>query len=355
MPKFNEINAGIRRLNHDMKLQAFARLDSLIKPIGSLGRLEDIAAQIVGITGKMENKFTKKCVIIMCADNGIWEEGVSACPQEISALQTVNFTKGFCGINVLSRHAAMDLRIVDIGINAEIDHPGVINKKISKGTGNIAKGPAMTRDEAVQAIEVGIEIVAELVNQGYDILGTGEMGICNTSTGSGILMAFTGCDADAAVGKGAGLTEAGYANKKRAIERALEINQPDKDDALDVLSKVGGLDIAGLVGCYLGAAYYRVPIIIDGFISAAAALTAYRINSLTKEYMIPSHHSAEPGFRLLMQELGVEPLLNLNMRLGEGTGCPLALNIIEAATKILSEMATFEEAALRDDFLVDIR
>ena len=355
MPSFDEINEGIQPLNRDMKRRALARLDSLIKPIGSLGRLEDIAAQLVGITGKMDNKFTKKCVIIMSADNGIWEEGVSACPQEITALQTINFTKGFCGINVLSRHAGMDLRIVDIGVKADLDHPGVINKKIRKGTGNISRGPAMTRAETVQAIEVGIEIVGKLVNQGYDILGTGEMGICNTSTGSAILMAFTGCDATAAVGKGAGLTEEGYAAKKRAIERALEVNQPDKDDALDVLSKVGGLDIAGLVGCYLGAAYYRVPIIIDGFISAAAALTAYRINNLTKEYMIPSHHSAEPGFRLLMQELGVEPLLNLNMRLGEGTGCPLAFNIIEAATKVLSEMATFEAAALRDDFLVDIR
>jgi nicotinate-nucleotide--dimethylbenzimidazole phosphoribosyltransferase len=353
--KLNQVNQGIRPLDAEAQRQALRRLDSLLKPIGSLGKLESIAAQIAGITGKVANQLTRKCVIVMCADNGVWEEGVSACPQELTAMQTLNFTRGICGINVLCRHAGMDVKIIDIGVNADLNHPEIINRKIRKGTGNIAKGPAITREEAVKAIEAGIETVAELTQQGYDTFGTGEMGIANTSTSSAVLMAFTGCDAVTAVGKGAGLTEADYMNKKRVIELALRTNLPDPADPLDVLAKVGGLDIAGLTGCYLGAAYHRVPIIIDGFISAAAALTAFKLNPLAREYMIPSHSSAEPGFGLIMKEMGLKPMLNLEMRLGEGTGCPLAFNIMDAATKIITEMATFEEAAVKDDFLVDIR
>jgi nicotinate-nucleotide--dimethylbenzimidazole phosphoribosyltransferase len=355
MLKFNQVNQGIRPLDAEAQKQALRRLDSLLKPIGSLGKLESIAAQIAGITGKQANPLTRKCVIVMCADNGVWEEGVSACPQELTAMQTLNFTRGMCGINVLCRHAGMDVKIIDIGVNAELDHPEIVSRKIRKSTGNIAKGPAMTREEAVQAIEVGMETVAELTRQGYDTFGTGEMGIGNTSTSSAVLMAFTGCGADTAVGKGAGLTDADFANKKRVIEKALRINRPDPADPLDVLAKVGGLDIAGMTGCYLGAAYHRVPIIIDGFIAAAAALIACKLNPLAREYMIPSHGSAEPGFGLLMKELRLEPMLNLEMRLGEGTGCPLAFNIMDAATKIITEMATFEEAAIKNDFLVDIR
>jgi nicotinate-nucleotide--dimethylbenzimidazole phosphoribosyltransferase len=353
--KLNQVNQGIRPLDAAAQEQALRRLDSLLKPIGSLGKLESIAAQIAGITGKPVNRLNRKCVIVMCADNGVWEEGVSACPQELTAMQTLNFTRGICGINVLCRHAGMDVKIIDIGVNADFNHPEIVNRKIRKSTGNIARGPAMTREEAIQAIEVGIETVTELAQQGYDTFGTGEMGICNTSTSSAVLMAFTGCDAGTAVGKGAGLTDADFENKKRVIEKALRTNRPDPADPLDILAKVGGLDIAGLTGCYLGAAYHRVPIIIDGFISAAAALIAFKLNPLTRDYMIPSHCSAEPGFGLIMKELDLEPMLNLAMRLGEGTGCPLAFNIMDAAVKIVSEMATFEEAAVQDDFLVDIR
>lgn len=346
---------GIKPLNEEAKNKAKERLDNLIKPLGSLGRLEDIAIQISGITGEINNKFYKKCNIIMAADNGVWEEGVSSCPQSITAMQTLNFTKGLAAINVLSRHASMDVRIVDIGVNSDINNPLVIDRKIRKGTWNMSKGKAMTRDEAIKAIEVGIEVVKKLVEDGYSILGTGEMGICNTATSSAIVMSFTGCSSEIAVGKGAGLTEDGYINKKNTIEKAIEINKPDSKDPLDVLSKVGGFDIAGLVGCYIGAAYYRVPIIIDGFISAAAALVAYKLNPLTRNFMVPSHYSKEPGFKIIMDELNLSPIFNLDMRLGEGTGCPLAFNIIEASTKIISEMATFEEVALRDDYLIDIR
>ena len=219
----------------------------------------------------------------------------------------------------------------------------------------MAKGPAMSREEAISAIETGIEMVSQLVKEGYSLFGTGEMGIGNTSTASAVAMAFLGCSSDEAVGKGVGLTEEGYANKKSVIERAIRINKPDPYDPIDVLSKVGGFDIAGMTGCFLGSAYCRVPIVIDGFISAAAALAAYRINPLVRDYIIPSHLSEEPGYSLVINEIGLKPMLDLNMRLGEGSGCPLAFNIIEAAEAIISDMATFEEATIKDDFLIDIR
>lgn len=355
MESFKKVISGIKGLDNNAMKEAATRLDSLIKPIGSLGRLEDIAVQLSGITGKVNNEINKGCTIIMSADNGIWEEGVSTCPQSLTQMQTLNFTKGICGINVLSNNSNMDIRIVDIGVNGEVNHPKILNKKIRNGTWNMCKGRAMTEEEAIKAIEVGIEMVRDLVKEGYSIIGTGEMGICNTSTSSAIAMAFTGCTSEEAVGKGAGLTEEGYENKKKAIELSIKVNNPDKENPIDVLSKIGGFDVAGLAGCYLGAAYYRVPIIIDGFISVAAALVACKLNPLVKGYMIPSHASEEIGYKRIMKELELSPLLNLNMRLGEGTGCPLAYNIVTAATRVINDMATFKEAALEDDYLVDIR
>lgn len=355
MATLNTIITEINPLDTEAKVRAQKRLDSLIKPIGSLGKLEQIAVQLAGISGEVPDELTKKCIVIMCADNGIWDEGVSACPQSLTALQTLNFTKGICGINVLARHAGADLRIVDIGINGTVDHPQILNRKVRWGTANMVNGPAMSREEALRALEIGIEVVGELVKEGYCLLGTGEMGVANTSTSSAILMAFSGCDATVAVGKGAGLTETAYRQKQAVLKRVLEVNSPDPNDPLDVLAKVGGLDLAGLAGCFLGAAYYRIPIVIDGFISAAAALVACKLQPLSREFMIPSHHSAEPGFGLVMRELGLEPLLNLEMRLGEGTGCPLAFNLVEAAVAITREMATFETVLPDSDFLVDIR
>lgn len=345
----------IKPLDENARIKAKEYLDSLIKPIGSLGKLEELAIQIAGITGKVNNTFERKCTIVMAADNGIHEEGVSACPQNITAMQTENFTKGICGINVLSKHAGAEVAIVDIGVNGELNAEGIINRKLCHGTKNMAKEPAMTREQAIKAIEVGIEIATDLVNKGCRLLGTGEMGICNTSTSSAVLMILTGISAEMAVGKGAGLTASDFENKKRVIERAISINKPNKDDVIDVIAKVGGLDIAGIVGCYLAAARLRVPIVIDGFISMVAALAAYRINPLAREYMIPSHCSDEPGYKQASQALGLEPILNLNMRLGEGTGCPLAFNIIEASQAIVANMATFEQATLNNDYLVDIR
>ena len=355
MEIFERTAAGIRPSYEESKKEAAERLDKLVKPIGSLGKLEDIAVKISGITGKQKNSFEKKVTIIMASDNGVSEEGVSAAPQSVTALMTINFLKGITGVCVLSKHAGADIRVVDIGVASDLEYPGLINRKIRKGTSNIAKGPAMSREEAISAIETGIEMVAQLVKEGYSLFGTGEMGIGNTSTASAVAMAFLGCSSEEAVGKGVGLTEEGYANKKSVIERAISINKPDHNNPIDVLSKVGGFDIAGMTGCFLGAAYYRVPIVIDGFISAAAALAAYRINPLVRDYIIPSHLSEEPGYSLVINEIGLKPLLDLNMRLGEGSGCPLAFNIIEAAEAIISDMATFEEATIKDDFLIDIR
>ncbi len=355
MELFEKIKAGIKpACEHSMR-EAAQRLDKLAKPIGSLGKLEDLAVKISGMTGKQNNSFEKKVTIIMAADNGVVEEGVSACPQAVTTIQTINFLKGVTGICVLSKHAGADIRVVDIGIASDLEYPGLIIRKIRKGTSNMAKGPAMSREEAINAIETGIEMVSQLVGEGYSLFGTGEMGIGNTSTSSAVAMTFLGCSAEEAVGKGAGLTEEGYNNKKSVIERAISINRPDPKDPIDVLSKVGGFDIAGMTGCFLGAAYHRVPIVVDGFISAAAALAAFRINPLIKDFILPSHFSEEPGYKLAMDQIGLKPMLDLNMRLGEGSGCPLAFNIIEAAEAIISEMATLEEAMIESDFLIDIR
>ena len=339
----------------DSVKEARSRLDNLAKPLGSLGKLEDIAAKLAGITGNVHNKINKKCVIVMCADNGVTDEGVSAAPQSITALLTENMAKGIMGVCVLSNHAGADVKVVDIGVNAKFNNPKIIDRKIAYGTQNIAKGPAMTREDAIKAIEVGIEMVDKLVGEGYDLIGTGELGIGNTTTSAAVLSALSGISPDVTVGVGVGLTKEQFENKIRVVKRALEVNMPDKNDIIDVIAKVGGLDIAGLCGCFLGAAKNRIPIVIDGFISSAAALCAYKLNPLMHDYMFPSHLSAEPGASYMMKELGLEPLLDLKMRLGEGSGCPFAFYIIESAIQVINNMGTFGEAMINNDFLVDVR
>ncbi|SKA82900.1 nicotinate-nucleotide-dimethylbenzimidazole phosphoribosyltransferase [Caloramator quimbayensis] len=355
MELLNSTLKQIEPLYEDSVKEAVKRLDNLAKPIGSLGYLEDIASKMAGITGKVHNEIKKKNIIIMCADNGVVEEGVSACPQYITAILTNNATKGIMGVSVLSNFAKSDTTVVDIGVKADFNDLKIINKKIDYGTNNMLKGPAMTREQAIKAIETGIEIVDNLVKEGYDLLGTGELGIGNTTTSAAILSVLSDIDSDIIVGKGAGLTLEQYENKKRVVKKSIEVNKPDKDDVIDVISKVGGFDIAGLCGCFLGAAKNRVPIVIDGFISSAAALCAYKLNPISRDYMFPSHLSAEPGAVYMMKELNLEPMLNLKMRLGEGSGCPLAFNIIEAALEIINKMGTFEDAMINSDFLVDIR
>lgn len=350
-----EVLEKIESTNKEILLEAKQYLDSLAKPLGSLGKLEDIAAQIASIQGKLHPEITKKCTIVMASDHGIYEEGYGCAPQEVTAIQTTNMLRNLTGICAVSTANYSDIRVVDIGVKVDIGHPNIIRKKVRYGTANFAKGPAMTREEAVQALEVGIEMVKVLVDEGYNLLGTGEMGIGNTSCSSAVYMAFTGSPAEGAVGKGGGITDEALQKKKNVITQALVLNAPDPLDPLDVLHKVGGLDLIGMTGCFLGAAYYKVPIVIDGFISAAAALAAYRLNPKVKDYMIPSHLSMEPGYMKIMAEIGLEPMLHLNMRLGEGTGCPIAFSIIETALSVINNMATFKQAMIVDDYLVDIR
>lgn len=332
----------------DIKAQELAqqRLDSLTKPLGSLGRLEDIVRQTAGITGKVRPRVDRKTIIIMCADNGVVDEGVSSCPKAVTATVTQNFMKGITGVNVLGSHAGADIAVVDIGVDAKLEAEGIIDKKIRMGTGNIAIGPAMSRDEAVRAIETGIEVVFELHRKGVELLGTGEMGIGNTTTSSAITAALTGKPLEPLVGRGSGLSDRDLDNKIKVIQRAIEVNKPDPADPIDVLSKVGGLDIAGLAGCYIGAAACRLPIVIDGFIASVAALIAVRLKPEIKQFMFAAHGSAEPGSNTVLEAIGLEPLLRLGMRLGEGSGAAVAFHIINAAFAAYDGMGTFGDAEI---------
>ncbi|MDF1617509.1 nicotinate-nucleotide--dimethylbenzimidazole phosphoribosyltransferase [Petrocella sp. FN5] len=355
MGLLDRILIEIRGLNEPVMLEAQKRMDSLAKPLGSLGTLEKIAIQIAGITGHVKNEIHKKCTIIMAADHGICAEGVSCAPQEVTAIQSLNMLKGITGICAISKVNNADIRVVDIGVMSDIDGLNLVKKKIRYGTNNFLKGPAMEGEEVIKAIEIGIEMVKDLVKEGYNLIGTGEMGIGNTTCSSAVFMALTGSSANHSVGKGGGITEEAFEHKKSVIEEAIRLNQPNSSDPIDVLTKVGGLDLAGMVGCFLGAAYYRVPIVIDGFISATAAFVAYKINPLVKDFLIPSHCSLEPGYMCIMKKMGLNPMLYLEMRLGEGTGCPIAFHIIETGLSVMNNMATFEEATIISDYLVDIR
>jgi len=351
----NDILLKIENPNQQVIEEARKHLDSLAKPLGSLGKLEDIAAQVAGIRGMVHPQLHKKCTIIMASDHGIVEEGIACAPPEVTAIQTINILKNLTGICAISNSNGSDIKVVDIGVKVDLNHPELVQRKVRYGTANFAKGPAMEREEAIRGLEIGIEMVRDLVDEGYDLLGTGEMGIGNTSCSSAVYMAFTGSSAEIAVGKGGGITVEAFQLKRKVIKEALALNNPNPEDPLDVLTKVGGLDLIGMAGCFIGAAYYKVPIVIDGFISAAAALAAYRLNPKVKGYMIPSHMSLEPGYIRIMDEIGLEPVLHLDMRLGEGTGCPIAFSIIEAALGVLNNMATFQQAVIDEDHLVDIR
>lgn len=323
--------------------KAKARQDILTKPQGSLGLMEDISVQIAGIRGDI-SLIGRKAVIVMAGDHGVADEGVSAYPKEVTPQMVMNFASGGAAINVLANHENTDVVIVDIGVASDFVASGVLNKKIKNGTNNFAKGPAMSRDDAISAIEIGIDLVESEIEKGLDLVGTGDMGIANTTASSAILMALTGTGVDEAVGKGTGVDDDGLARKKAVIKKALDLNAPQKDDALDVLAKVGGLEIAGLAGVMLGAAAKRVPVVVDGFISGAAALIASRLAPKSVNFMLASHISVEPGHKRILSEIGLQPMLHLNMRLGEGTGAVLAMGLIEASCKIINQMATFESA-----------
>ena len=345
----------VEGLDSETMEKARARMDSLAKPIGSLGELEETAIRLAGITKSLQPELSKKAMVVFAADNGIWEEGISPIPQEVTLTQTVNMTKNLAGINVLSRYAGADLYLVDVGIRTDEPIDGVIDRKVMKGTRDMAKGPAMSREEALKALEVGRSFAKELAAQGYGLIAPGEMGICNTSSSSAVLSCLAGVPVEQVTGKGAGLDDALYRKKINAIQQAIEKNAPDAGDPLDVLAKVGGLDIAAMAGFYLGAAESRIPAVVDGFIAIVAALVAYRLAPNIREYLFGSHHSEERGYGVAREILGLYPLLNLHLRLGEGTGCPLAFFVIEAAAKIMKEMGTLEQGDIDPEVLVDIR
>ncbi len=344
---FEQTLAKIGELDQEVLQAAQQRLDSLTKPLGALGVLEDLAKQLAGIYGNTRPQIKEKAIVVMAGDHGVVEEGVSAFPKEVTCQMIANFLNGGAGINVLSRHQGAKVFVVDVGVNAELNLPGVINMKVKSGTANMVKGPAMSREEAIKAIEVGITIANDLVKQGANLLATGEMGIGNTTPSSAILAVFGNYQPEDVTGRGTGINDESLSKKIKAIKQALELNQPDSSDPLDVLAKVGGLEIAGLAGLILGAAANRVPIMIDGFISSAAALVASRIKPESLNFMIASHASMEPGHRMMMELLGLKPVLYLDMRLGEGTGAVLGMGIVEAACKIINEMATFAEAGVQ--------
>ncbi len=320
--------------------------NKLTKPQGSLGVLEEISIQLGGITGQKCPDIEKKAVVVMAADHGVVAEGISAFPSEVTPQMVHNFIQGGAAINVLSRHTGADVFVVDVGVAATIDHPRVLSYKIRPGTGNMAQEPAMTRAEAIQALEVGVRVATDLIGRGYRMLATGEMGIGNTTASSALIAAFLGVSAVEVTGKGTGIKSETIKHKAEIIDRAIAVNQPNPEDPIDVLAKVGGLEIAALSGLILAAAANRTPVVIDGFISSAAALVAQKIAPCSLGYMIASHCSAEMAHRKLLQYIGLKPVLELEMRLGEGTGAVLAFPLIEAAVKIVKEMATFESAGV---------
>jgi nicotinate-nucleotide--dimethylbenzimidazole phosphoribosyltransferase len=346
MQKLRETIGLINGLDELAQKKMEQHLNSFTKPLGSLGLLESLAIKIAGITGNTQPEIDPAFVLLMAADHGVTAEGVSAFPSEVTQQMVLNFINGGAAINVLTRASNASVQVIDIGINGDLKLPDVINKKIRYGTNNMAQGPAMEKTEAIAAIEVGIEAAETAIQQGAKLLALGEMGIGNTTASSAMLAVLGQIPVEEIVGAGTGLNQAEKVKKAEVIKQAIEINQPNPSDPIDVLSKVGGLEIAGLAGIVLGAAAARVPVLVDGFITAIAALTAVRITPEAGHYLIASHQSVEPGHVFVNKLLGLQPLVNLNLRLGEGSGTATALPIVRAAIRIANEMATFEQAGI---------
>lgn len=347
-----EFDWKIEPLDEAAMTAARARQAQLAKPPGSLGRLEDLSVQLAGITGKVHNRIERKHLLVFAADNGVVAEGVSSAPQSVTLMQTINLTRHKTGASTLCKHFGCGITVCDVGVNAEIREPKVLNRKIAFGTGNILHGPAMTRQQCIQAIQTGFALAQET---NADVIGIGEMGIGNTTTSSAVLSVLLEADVEAVTGRGGGITDQSFLRKKQVIKDAIAINQPNKTDVIDVLAKVGGFDIAAMCGAFLGCAEKRCPVVIDGFISAVAALCAYKLCPEAVGYFIPSHASYEIGYRLAMDAMGLQPIFLLGMRLGEGSGCPLAFEVLNAACSIINDMATFDQAGIDDGYLDEIR
>ena len=350
--KIEALVRAVQPLDQKAMLAAEAHQARLAKPPGSLGRLEELSVQLAGITGKVHNELPRKQLLVFAADNGVVAEGVSSAPQSVTMQQTINLTRGKTGAAVLAKRFGCGLTVCDVGVNADICESAVLNRKIAYGTQNICAGPAMTREQALQAILTGAA-VAENVDA--DVVGIGEMGIGNTTTSSAVLAVLLGADVDKVTGRGGGITEESFRKKKAVIRTAIAVNRPNRDDVIDALAKVGGFDLAAMCGAFLGAAASRRAAVVDGFISAVAALCAVRLCPLVRGYLIPSHASFEIGYRLAMEEMTLRPLFDLGMRLGEGSGCPLAFQMLDAACAVMNNMASFDEAGINDDYLDEIR
>lgn len=325
------------------------RLDRLTKPPGSLGRLEELAIKVSGVTGRSDARLPRKAVIVAAGDHGVAAEGVSAYPQAVTAQMVLNFLAGGAAINVLARRAGARVVVADLGVATDLpEHPALIRSKIGHGTRNMACEQAMQGGEAEAAMQAGAAIVETEIERGLDVVAMGEMGIANTTAASAIVAAITGSDAAAVTGRGTGISEEQWRGKIAVIERALALHRPDPTDALDILTKVGGYEIGGLAGVILAAAAHRVLVVVDGFISGAAALLACQYCPAVRDYLIAAHRSVEIGHRVVLDRLGLVPLLNLDLRLGEGTGAVLAMHLLDDAAAVLNEMATFSEAGVSE-------
>ena len=342
-----ELLKTIKPLDEKAEELSHKHWDSIAKPLDSLGKLETAVRHIAALTGNINVDISKRCVLIFCADNGVVAQGVTQCDSSVTATVSENFTKGNTSVCAMARAAHADIVPVDIGIEREMNVPGLIDRKIRLGTADMTKGPAMTREEAENAILTGIDMVRRLKEQGYGIIATGEMGIGNTTTSSAVVSVLMNKPVEDVTGRGAGLDKAGLNRKVNAIRKAIEMNRPDPSDPIDVLCKVGGLDIAGIAGAFLGGAIYRAPVVVDGFISGAAALIAARLCPAAKCAMFASHVSAEPAGKMLLDELGLSPMITADMCLGEGTGAVCLFPLLDMGLAVYREMSNFEEANIQ--------
>ena len=338
-----EVIQGIVPADQEAMGRAKARWDSIAKPLGSLGLLEDAVIRVAGMTGSPNVDISRRAVVVMCADNGVVARGVTQTGQEVTAIVAENMSSGDTSVCAMSRAAGAEVVPVDVGVARPLTGARIVQRNIRRGTADMTLGPAMTREEAVRAVLTGVEVARELRGRGVRLLATGEMGIGNTTTSSAVAAVLLGKPAEDMTGRGAGLSSEGLQRKIQAIETAIAVNRPDPADALDVLHKVGGLDIAGLAGVFLGGALCRTPVLVDGFISSVAALVAGRLCPAAKDYMLGSHASEEPASRLVLSELGLRPFLYAGMRLGEGTGAVAVMPLLDMGLAVYREMATFED------------
>jgi len=348
MEELQDLCANIVPADKEIQGRAQARLDNLTKPRGSLGKLEMIAARTCAIKGSLAASVRSKVILTFAGDHGVVAEGISAFPQEVTPQMVFNFLAGGAGVNVLARHVGAEVKVIDVGVAVPLEAEGLLQRKVRPGTANMAQGPAMTVDEALAAVGVGMEVARAAIAEGADILGTGDMGIGNTTPSAALFAALLPAKAAEVTGRGTGIDDATLRHKVAVIEQALAVNRERLATPLEVLAAVGGLEIAAICGAILEAARSRVPIVVDGFISSAGALVALRLAPTALDYCFFSHMSAEQGHRIFFEKMGLSPLLHLDLRLGEGTGAALSMNLIEAGLKIMNEMATFGEAGVSE-------